>query len=50
LLHVGYGKTVEFKNRLDFLIARNALIVVWISEAFTFDHPFSQMGFIRRPD
>jgi predicted nucleic acid-binding protein len=87
LLHVGYGKTVEFKNRLDFLIARNALIVVWISEgistqtwqifeqfntdkqwsftdctsyvvmkdqgiteAFTFDHHFSQMGFIRRPD
>jgi predicted nucleic acid-binding protein len=87
LLHTGYGKTVEFKSRLDFLIARNALTVVWISEliatqtwqifeqfntdkqwsftdctsyivmkergiteAFTFDHHFSQMGFIHRPD
>jgi predicted nucleic acid-binding protein len=87
LLHAGYSKTVEFKNRLDFLIARNALTVVWISEAiatqtwqifeqfntdkqwsftdctsyvvmkdqgiteaFTFDHHFLQMGFIRRPD
>lgn len=87
LLNTGYGKTVEFKSRLDFLIARNALKVVWISEsiatqtwqifeqfntdkqwsftdctsyivmkergiteAFTFDHHFSQMGFICCPD
>lgn len=33
LLNTGYGKTVEFKSRLDFLIARNALKVVWISES-----------------
>jgi uncharacterized protein len=87
LLHAGYSKTVQFKHRLDFLITRKALVVVWISEAiatqtwqifeqfntdkqwsftdctsyvvmkdqgiteaFTFDHHFSQMGFIRRPD
>jgi uncharacterized protein len=87
LLHAGYSKTVQFKHRLDFLITRKALVVVWISEAiatqtwqifeqfntdkqwsftdctsyvvmkaqgitevFTFDHHFLQMGFIRRPD
>jgi uncharacterized protein len=33
LLHAGYSKTVQFKHRLDFLITRKALVVVWISEA-----------------
>ncbi len=87
LLHADYSKTLQFKHRLDFLITRKALTVIWISEtiatqtwqifeqfntdkqwsftdctsyavmknqgiteAFTFDHHFSQMGFIRRPD
>jgi predicted nucleic acid-binding protein len=87
LLHADYSKTVQFKHRLDFLITRKALTVIWITpeiatqtwqifeqfntdkqwsftdctsyvvmkdqgitEAFTFDHHFSQMGFIRRPD
>ncbi len=87
LLHVGYSKTIQFKNRLDFLMTRNVLTVTWITpeiatqtwqifeqfntdkqwsftdctsyvvmkaqdmtEVFTFDRHFSQMGFIRRPD
>jgi uncharacterized protein len=87
LLHTSYVKTVQFKERLDFLITRKTLTVIWISEAistqtwqifeqfntdkqwsftdctsyvvmkeqgitdaFTFDHHFSQMGFIRCPD
>jgi uncharacterized protein len=86
LLHTGYSKTVQFKSRLDFLITRKALTVIWISETvatqtwqvfeqfnvdkqwsftdctsyvvmkaqgitevFTFDHHFSQMGFVRCP-
>lgn len=87
LMNVGYGKTVQFKHKLDLLIAKQILSVIWISEeiaeqtwkvfeqfntdkqwsftdctsyvvmknygiteTFTFDHYFSQMGFIRRPD
>ncbi len=86
LLHVGYGKTVQFKTKLDTLTARKVLKIIWISEeiaaqtwkifeqfntdkqwsftdctsyvvmknhgiteVFTFDHHFSQMGFIRCP-
>lgn len=86
LLHAGYRKTVQFKNKLDLLIDREVLTLIWVSEAiaaqswqifeqfnvdkqwsftdctsyvvmrnsgiteaFTFDHHFSQMGFIRWP-
>jgi predicted nucleic acid-binding protein len=80
------SKTVQFKKKLDFLITRNILRIIWIyediaaqtwqifeqynkdkqwsftdctsyvvmkeqsiTEVFTFDHHFSQMGFIRLP-
>lgn len=86
LMDVGYRETVNFKLKIDILIQRKALEVVWvledtaakawkifeqfntdkqwsytdcvsyeimkrlgISEAFSFDHHFAQMGFIKLP-
>ena len=86
LLHIGYAKTLEFKNKLDTLTARQFLKIIWINEetaakawaiferfntdkqwsftdctsyvvmqeqgitdVFTFDRHFSQMGFSRLP-
>jgi len=87
LINVGYTKTVQFKKKIDFLITKNILRIIWISEViatqtwqifeqyntdkqwsftdctsyvvmkeqsitevFTFDRHFSQMGLIRLPD
>ncbi len=86
LLNAGYPKAVSFKTKLDVLMAKRLLRIVWVSEAiaqdawdiferfntdkqwsftdctsyvvmkqhrltevFTFDHHFSQMGFTRLP-
>ena len=86
LMNVGYLPTVNYKEKLDILIAEHVLDVIWIdrdlakrgwdvfeqynsdkqwsftdctsyvvmeefgiTEAFTFDHHFEQMGFILLP-
>ncbi len=86
LMDIGYRATVDFKSKLDVMIHKKALEVIWvledvastawkvfeqfntdkqwsytdcvsyatmkqrgISEAFTFDHHFTQMGFIKLP-
>jgi uncharacterized protein len=86
LMNVGYSQTIAFKQRLDRLIQKGSVEVLWVSEdlanqawdvferynidkfwsftdcvsyvvmqqqniqeVFSFDHHFSQMGFVRRP-
>jgi len=86
LVNVGYTKTVQFKKKIDFIITKKILKIIWVSEiiavqtwqifekhntdkqwsftdctsyvvmkqeniteVFTFDHHFSQMGFLRLP-
>jgi len=86
LLNIGYGPTVDYKQKLDALKSEHVLDIIWIddaiaaeawdsfqmynvdklwsftdctsyavmkrlgiTDAFTFDHHFEQMGFIRQP-